>query len=314
MGIEAGRVFCEHLNLAYRVALAATGDPAEAEDAVQDSYLRFAESWASFDRSRPVEPFLALIVARTASNRGRAESRRAAREETRAREDAMNAVETPSVSAEELAALRSAVAALPAGERLAVSLHYLEGLTIDDTAAALAVPRTTAANHVKKGLDELKKVLTAAGFGAAAAPAILAAMPRPEAPASLAAAVEKIVSGQVPMVGSGAGSAGAAVGAATKGGMAMKIIVSVVAAGVLAGAAGLSAFGLRPSACGLRSRGIRGAGRLLLLPTASPRRSTSTRGSRSARRSSSSPRSRRWRKRVRSGRSRLRPRASATPR
>jgi RNA polymerase sigma-70 factor (ECF subfamily) len=247
MGIEAGRVFCEHLNLAYRVALAATGDPAEAEDAVQDSYLRFAESWASFDRSRPVEPFLALIVARTASNRGRAESRRAAREETRAREDAMNAVETPSVSAEELAALRSAVAALPAGERLAVSLHYLEGLTIDDTAAALAVPRTTAANHVKKGLDELKKVLTAAGFGAAAAPAILAAMPRPEAPASLAAAVEKIVSGQVPMVGSGAGSAGAAVGAATKGGMAMKIIVSVVAAGVLAGAAGLSAFGFRLS-------------------------------------------------------------------
>jgi RNA polymerase sigma-70 factor (ECF subfamily) len=233
MGSEADKVFCEHLGLAYRVALAATGSPAEAEDTVQDAYLRFVRGWAAFDRSRPAQPYLARVVINTAAHLGRAELRRAAREEARAREDVMSAVETPSVSAEELAALRSAVAALPAGERLAVSLHYLEGLTIDDTAAALAVPRTTAANHVKRGLDELKKVLTQAGFGAAAAPAILAALPRPEAPAGLAAAVAKLTAGKAAAGGTGS----AAASAALKGGLIVKVGLGVAAAGLAAGMA-----------------------------------------------------------------------------
>ena len=229
MGIEAGRVFCEHLGLAYRVALAATGNPAEAEDAVQDSYLRFVESWASFDRTRPVEPYLARVVINAAAKLGRAEARRAARQQARSREDAMRTLEKPPVSAEELAALRTAVAELPAGERLAVSLHYLEGLTIDDTAAALAVPRTTAANRVQQGLDSLKRALTAAGFGALAAPVALAALPKPEAPAALKLAVAKLAAGGVPA------SSAAAVSAAAKGGLIVKIGLGVAAAGLVAG-------------------------------------------------------------------------------
>ncbi len=226
MADDAGKTFCEHLDFVYRVALAATGDPVEAQDVVQDSFLRFISGRQPDSGLRSPKGYLAQVVAHAATNRARGEHRRRAREDSRAREEAVSAPGTLSTSAEELTALRAAVAALPAGERLAVSLHFLEGLTIEEAAAALAVPRSTASDRVQKGLDLLRKALAASGLGAIAIPTALDALPKIAAPVALKAAVSRLA-----MTGTGAAASAAA---AAKGGIAMKVIVGIVLAGAVA--------------------------------------------------------------------------------
>jgi hypothetical protein len=183
-------------------------------------------------------------VANAARLQMRGEIRLKRREESVARESRSAAGVRPDAELIEL--LRGAVAALDDKHRLPVALCCEEGLTHKEAAEVLDLPEGSVSFLVNAGLERLRKILTKAGYNAAPA-AVLGALVHtaPPVPATLAAAVGKIVSGEV--AGSGAGSAGAAMGVAAKGGIAMKILVSVVAAGVLAGAAGLSAFGLRPS-------------------------------------------------------------------
>jgi RNA polymerase sigma-70 factor (ECF subfamily) len=230
---EAGEVFCQHLDFAYGVALLALRDPAEAEDAVQDAFLRFVRGWKSFDRSRPVRPYLARMVACAAANRARAERRRAARQQILAVEEKpMRSSET--LTGEDRTALRAALAALEEPVRLAVAMRYMHGMSLEETAEVLAVPRSTASDLAGRGLESLRKALTAAGFAAAAPAALagtLAALPQPAAPAALKAAIGKLVSGAA--LGQSTGAA--AISAAAKGGLIVKIGLGVAVVGLAAG-------------------------------------------------------------------------------
>ena len=111
MDKQAGEIFCEHLDFAYRVALSAARDPVEAEDVVQEAYLRFVRGWNDFDRSRPIRPYLTRAVIHAAIDRARSEHRRAAREERAAREAEMSG--KSACDGEQLEALRQARATDP---------------------------------------------------------------------------------------------------------------------------------------------------------------------------------------------------------
>jgi len=230
---EAGRAFSEHLDFAFQVALSVTRDPADAEDAVQDAYLRFRTSWKGFDRTRPVRPYLARAVVHAALDRARTEKRREARERSRAPEEAVMPGDAAHVR-EERAALRAALLALPGETRMAVSLRYLHGLSLEETAGAIGLARSTASDRVQQGLAELRKVLGAAGFGALALPGAIGALPQPAAPAALA--------GKLGAALSNAKTAGAGA-VAVKGGFVMKLVAGIVLAGVVAGVAAVSMRG-----------------------------------------------------------------------
>jgi RNA polymerase sigma factor (sigma-70 family) len=244
---------------AYRVAMHVLGSAQSAEDVVQQAYLEAVGRVRSGPPLLDERTWFLKVVSNIAKDHQLREHRRL-RKEAAVKESGKPAgsgaegessvAPIDSARGRELVEqLGAALASLEAKYRLPVVLCCQEGLSRREAAEILDLPERTVSHQVKVGLERLHTLLVQAGFTASAG-VVLGVLPQamPPVPATLAAAVGKIVSGEVAGSGSGAGSAGAAMGVVAKGGMAMKAIVAVVLAGtVAAGAAGLSAFGFRPS-------------------------------------------------------------------
>jgi RNA polymerase sigma-70 factor (ECF subfamily) len=155
--------FGDHLDRLYRAAWALCGSPDEAEDLVQEMFVRVL---ARPRRLRGTDDCAYLLGAlrntflstlRTAARRGTAEPLPGPLEEVEDRssrhrpEAALDAHE-----------LYRAIAALPPGFRDALVMVDLSGLSYDQAARALRVPRSTLASRVFRGRRELVRALTPA--------------------------------------------------------------------------------------------------------------------------------------------------------
>src|SRR6185369_3078591 len=121
----------------HRLAARITGDPGEAEDALQDAYLRAFDALTAgrFDGRAGVETWLYRIVANAALDALRSRRRRRARVDADA--DGENAA-SPIDDAERMAAraalreLDGFLAELPADQRTAIVLKEIEGLSSNE--------------------------------------------------------------------------------------------------------------------------------------------------------------------------------------
>jgi RNA polymerase sigma-70 factor (ECF subfamily) len=130
-----------------------TGDEAEARDVVQQTLeiaLRHLDELRDPDR---LGPWLTTIAVREAL-RLRRRVRRLVRLDALVRE--IPAAGGPD---ERSVALRDAVGRLPNRVRAAVVLHYMVGLSVDETAAAMAVSPNTIKSELKSGLRRLREML-----------------------------------------------------------------------------------------------------------------------------------------------------------
>lgn len=71
-----GELVRRYESLAFRTAYLLCGDPAEAEDAAQEAFIRAYRALGAFQSGRPFRPWLLRIVAHQAINRRKAEMRR----------------------------------------------------------------------------------------------------------------------------------------------------------------------------------------------------------------------------------------------
>ena len=115
-------------NALYRAALAILGDAQEAQDAVQDTFLRYLEKAPDFDSPEHEKAWLLRVGARCAADVLRAPWRR--REGPL--DDGLPAPEPPGEGG-----VVEAVLALPAQYRMAVHLYYYEELSVAEIAAVL---------------------------------------------------------------------------------------------------------------------------------------------------------------------------------
>ena len=124
---------------AYRTARLIVRDPAEAEDAVQDAFLRAWRFRASAPRDGGWQPWLYRVVVNACCSRLRREvPRRDARADLDGDyEDAAPGPEARALHAEETSAIVEALAALPESLRIPVVLRYYAGLSEKDVAAAI---------------------------------------------------------------------------------------------------------------------------------------------------------------------------------
>jgi RNA polymerase sigma-70 factor (ECF subfamily) len=154
----------EHERAVYNAALRVLGDPARAEDVVQDVFMRVWRRPGSFDPSRGALGSYLRLMARSRAldlwresdaasrARDRLEVAVQAAEPTRRDDGPVATLER----AEEGRTLRGAVAHLPEAQREAVVLAYWGGLTAHEISRRLSVPLGTAKSRLRLGLGKLR--------------------------------------------------------------------------------------------------------------------------------------------------------------
>jgi RNA polymerase sigma-70 factor (ECF subfamily) len=131
--------------VAYRVAAAITGRSADAEEALQNGFVKAYRSLHRFRVGAAFRPWLLRIVVNEAHNVLRAE-RRHVRLATRAaerHEPAIAGADEAVIAREEVETVLRSLARLPDADRLALALRYFAELP-DGEAAALAGTSTEA--------------------------------------------------------------------------------------------------------------------------------------------------------------------------
>jgi RNA polymerase sigma factor (sigma-70 family) len=151
-----------YTEMAFRTAYLVTGSAADAEEAVQDAFVKAHRALGRFRAGAPLRPWLLRIVGNEARNRRRAAGRRASVEARAARLEVGGAAGDPVTAAEAAAerrALLDALEALPDEQRLVVICRYLLQLSVEETSAALAVPEGTVKSRLARALDRLRELL-----------------------------------------------------------------------------------------------------------------------------------------------------------
>ncbi len=160
--------------IAFRTAYLILRDAAEADDTVQEAFVKAYYALPRFRDGALFRPWLLRIVANEARNRRLAASRRADLA-LRASAEPSLPTEAPSPEAQALAAeqrrlLLDAVNHLRAEERLTIAYRYFLGLSEPEMAEALGCARGTVKSRLARALGRLRALVTdrTAGPGRAA--------------------------------------------------------------------------------------------------------------------------------------------------
>jgi RNA polymerase sigma factor (sigma-70 family) len=148
-----------HRQAALRFAYGIAGD--EAEDAVQEAFVKAFRNLAGFRSEAAFKPWLFTIIANEARNRRRSMSRRT-KLELRVRELARPSgvgADEAAVAHDRRRRLVEAVSALPDRYREVVALRYFAALSESETAAVLSCPLGTAKSRLSRALDLLRATL-----------------------------------------------------------------------------------------------------------------------------------------------------------
>jgi RNA polymerase sigma-70 factor, ECF subfamily len=150
-----------HLPRGFRIAWRMLRHREDAEDAVQEAFLRALERIDQCEAGRPFGPWFFRIVATTAINRQRSARRRETEELS---ETAVSAAMAPDDWAS-AAALRGdvevAFAALPPVQRQLMELVTYEEFSPTEAAAVVGIPAGTARWHLHEARKALRTQLQA---------------------------------------------------------------------------------------------------------------------------------------------------------
>jgi RNA polymerase sigma-70 factor (ECF subfamily) len=171
-GEEFEKTALVHLNALYGTALRLTRSRAEAEDVVQETYLRAFRSFRRFNPGTNCRAWLFTILRNVFLNRVRARGREAAELDP----PILDSLEAESVTApphgvgspEEAffqtvlhGDIDRALKALPLAFREVVILADLEGLTYKEIADVLGCPVGTVMSRLSRGRSLLRRSLSA---------------------------------------------------------------------------------------------------------------------------------------------------------
>jgi RNA polymerase sigma-70 factor (ECF subfamily) len=153
----------EHQGIAFRTAYVISGSAADAEEAVQDAFLKAHRALGRFRENAPFRPWLLAIVANEARNRRRSAARRARLElhlaEERPSADAAPSPEAALLAREQRERLLAAIETLGEEQQQVVVCRHFLDLSERETAAALGCRPGTVKSRLSRALARLEEQL-----------------------------------------------------------------------------------------------------------------------------------------------------------
>ena len=156
----------------YRMAWSVLKNPADAEEAVQDAYVKAFTAAAGFDGRSAYSSWLTRIVINQALERRRVAARRAelfeqegvaAMDDYRSRRAAApvthGSPEEHAARAQFARRLEAAIAEIPDALRTVFVMRDVEGLSIEETAAVLDTPPATIKTRLSRARKRLQELL-----------------------------------------------------------------------------------------------------------------------------------------------------------
>lgn len=148
---EIVALYQRHVKTVYRVCFAYMKNPADTEDAVQETFLRLIKSNPVFENQEHEKAWLIRASSNVCKNMLRPKWRK--------RESLQDHENLPTGGEMEIDGVFEAVAALPDRYKTVVYLYYYEGYTSAEIARALGKPQSTIRNHLSEARTILKPIL-----------------------------------------------------------------------------------------------------------------------------------------------------------
>jgi len=162
------QLVAEYSTALYRVAFSVTRNAAEAEDAVQETFLRVLRHEARLGEIRDYRVWLVRIVWNIVLDRKRRAKTRPENEDiadyARALPSSDRSADATVISSQEQARILALVDRLPAREREALLLSAVEELTTAEIAAALSTTESSIRSRIFRARRELAVLLEKEGI------------------------------------------------------------------------------------------------------------------------------------------------------
>jgi RNA polymerase sigma-70 factor (ECF subfamily) len=147
----------QHLGAAYRLARAILYEPAEAEDAVQDAFVRAWRNWAALRDPNRFEPWFDRILVNSCRNRLRSQAR--ARVTDISGELDLAEPGDQYAAARDREQLSLALSQLDGDHRVVVALRFFADLTIDEIAVRMNLRPGTVKSRLHHAMQRLRAAL-----------------------------------------------------------------------------------------------------------------------------------------------------------
>ena len=139
----------QHGNHLYRASLAILGNVAEAEDAVQETYLKFLTADPELRDENHARAWLLHVLANLCKSTLRRRKRRPT-------EELLDCYPAPDPETRDLV---EAIQELPANQRASVHLFYYEGYSTEEIASILGQRPGTIRSHLSRAREALRQKL-----------------------------------------------------------------------------------------------------------------------------------------------------------
>ncbi len=142
--------FQRELDFVYRSLRRLGTAPSDLEDLVQEVFLALRRSWPRFDQTRPVRAHLFGITFRIAAKH---------RRKNRREMDGRPAPDDQLIANGPRTLLLSALERIGLARRAVLVMHEIDGVPVDEVAAALGIPRFMVYSRLRKARRELESAL-----------------------------------------------------------------------------------------------------------------------------------------------------------
>lgn len=151
----------QHQEGVFRLAYLLLGDPDEAADVAQDTFIRAYRKLDRFDTQRPLRPWLLRIASNLARNRQRANGRYKSALQRAARESPARVASPHQIVARREASqiLWEAMHHLDTTQQEIIYLRFFLALPVKETAQALDIAEGTVKSRLSRALDRLREVI-----------------------------------------------------------------------------------------------------------------------------------------------------------